>query len=50
MQVMKLNWIVIIGGVIMVAATFAVAFLEGANAAVETAARTTIVSQQIDAS
>jgi hypothetical protein len=44
---MKLNWIVIIGGVLLVAATFSAAFLEGANAAVETAARTTIASQQV---
>jgi hypothetical protein len=48
MQVMKLNWIVIIGSVIMVVATFTVAFLEGANAAAETAARTTIASQHTD--
>ncbi|NOX83729.1 MAG: hypothetical protein GXP06_12245 [Alphaproteobacteria bacterium] len=45
---MKLNWIVIIGGVIMIAATFTVAFLEGANAAAETAARTTVASQHTD--
>ncbi len=46
---MKLNWIVIIGGVLLVAATFSAAFLEGANAAAETAARTAIASQQVTA-
>lgn len=47
---MKLNRIVIIGGLIMIAATFAAAFLEGANAAAEAAAKTTIASQHTDVS
>jgi|GEM_PF-4375924 len=34
---MKLNWIVIICGALLVAATFSIAYLEGANAAAENA-------------
>ncbi len=44
---MKLNWIVIIGGVLLVAVTFSAAFLEGANAAAEAAAKTAMASQQV---
>ncbi len=46
---MKLNWIVIIGGVLLVAATFSAAFLEGANAAADAAAKTAMTSPQVAA-
>ncbi len=46
---MKLNWIVIIGGVLLVAATFSAAYLEGVNAAAEAAAKTAMASQLVTA-